>query len=391
MQDALSALYARYGDVHLGARYTYARKRLANSALVPSRVFNDSALWTAMPDSTTRRFEMSEYVTPAGVTEQNAADSVPRPSKLGDARHVVTLRRLPDGDFVWNTNVAIALGSIRAADVASGIVALLTSAVAEPDAALRADYRGAFPHTAAVLGQLFALDSIVAVPQHDGSSLVALHFSLHPDGLRPTYPAFAAYMTKYVGPTHYDFHIADRTGADYITAASSGPPVVVRARIRGHDFLPLAGGDRPLPDSLVLAGSFTTHVSMFTVGAKQFAAEFEIGRTEHERSWTLRFDREPKWQLPLATAHLLKSSLNRPFQGAGLTYRMAVRDSAGAQTLFTRAAHAEVHESTIMRFLGGLISRVILDQDAEVRREEFDFFAHTFDAMRTDFGGVLAP
>ncbi len=111
VQQALTALYERYANVHLGPRYLYARQHLSSAALVPSRVFNDSALWTGAPDSATRRFELREFVTPAGVTEQEAADSVAWPSRLGDAKHVVTLRKLPDGDYAWNTNATIALGA----------------------------------------------------------------------------------------------------------------------------------------------------------------------------------------------------------------------------------------------------------------------------------------
>ena len=393
VEHALTALYERYANIHHGVHYEHARQRLAATALVPSRAFNDSSIWTSFPDSTTRRLELGEFVTPAGFTEQETADSVPFPSKLGDARHTIVLRHLPDGDYRWDTNVAIAFGTIRAADVADGIVALLTAATERPEAQLRADYHSTFPHTTAVLGQLFALDSLIALsaPEHDGSLLVNLHFSLHPDGLQTRYPAFAAYMRKYVGPTHYSFHIADQSGVDYFRASSDGPPVIVQARVRGREFLPLGGGERPLPDSLVLAGRFTTKIKIFTVGVKQFSSHFIIGRSAHERSWTLRLNRQPDWKLPLATAHLLSSPLARPFQGEGMMYRVAVRDTAGAQTILTRTAHGEVHESTMMNFIGGLISRVILDQDGEVQKQEFQFYGDVFDAMRRDFGTLLAP
>ena len=390
VQQALTALYERYANVHHGERYEYARKRLAATALVPSRAFDDSTIWTAWPDSATRRLTLGEHVA-GGFTEQESADSVPFPSKLGDARHVVLLRHLSDGDFAWDTDVQIAFGTIRAADVADGIVALLTSAAGRPDGQLRADYRTAFPRTTQALGQLFALDSLVTVPapQHDGSQLVTLHFSLHPEGLDARYPAFAGYMRKYVGPTKYDFHISDHAGVDYFQASSEGPPVVVRARVRGREFLPLAGGERPLPDSLAFSGSFTTKIHFFTVGVKQFSSQFIVGRSEHTRSWTLRFDQEPQWKLPLATAHLLGSPLARPFQGEGMSYRLAVRDSAGAQTILTRAAHADVHESGMMKFIGGLVSRVILDQAGDIRKQEFAFYGEVFDAMRQDFGVLL--
>ncbi len=389
VDQAVTALYDRYANVHHGPRYEYARNRLTSAALVPSRVFNDTAVWTSMPDSTQRRLVLGESAAPGGFIEQEATATAAWPAALGDARHQVDLHALGGNDYAWTTDVAIALGTIRAQDVADGIIALLTSATPRSDAELRGDYLVAFPRTTAVLSQLFTLDTLRALLQPDGSSLVTLQFTLHPAGLQPKYPAFAAYVTKYVGATVYDFHIADRAGAEYFDAAAQGPPVVVHARVRGHEFLPLAGGDRPLPDSLVLSGSFSTRIRFFRVGARHFTSDVVIGRSAHVRSWTLHFGQEPDWQLPLATARLLRSPLRRPFQGAGMWYQVAVRDSAGAQTILSRRSHAEVHESAIMRFIGGLISRVLLDLDGNVRREELQFFASTFDAMRGDFGAVL--
>lgn len=389
MEDAFTALRERYVNIHHGPRYTYVRDRLSSTALVPSRVFDDSAVWTSRPDALTRTFELREFVTPEGITEQEVVDSAPYPERLGDAKHVVTLRKLGDDDYAWDTDIAIAFGTIRARDVGDGIGALLTSAAGRPDDAIRADYRQAFPRTAEVLGQLFSLDSLRSVPQPDGSHLVTLHFTLHPDGLAARYPAFAAYMDRYVGPTHYDFHMSGGGGADYFTATSVGPPVVVRARVRGHDFLPLAGGDTPLPDSLILSGSFSTKISLFTVGVHRFTSDFVIGRSAHERSVTVHFGTEPDWRLPLAAGHLFHGPLRRLFQGQGVWYQVAVRDTAGAQTILSRRSHAEVHVSAIMRFMGGLISRVLLDQNGDVERQEFAFFGHTFDAMRADFGALL--
>ncbi len=391
MEQAFTALYERYANIHHGPRYAHVRDRLASTVLVPSHVFDDTTVWTREPDSLTRQLELSEFVTPAGITEQEVMDSVPWPAKLGDAKHLVRLRKLGDDDYAWDTDVAIAFGSISARDVADGIVGLLTSAGARSDSAIRADYLAAFPRTSAVASQLFSMDSLLAERQPDGSELVTMHFTLHPDRLRARYPAFAEYMKKYVGPTQYDFHLSSHAGAEYFSARSDGPPVVVRARVLGRDFLPLAGGERPLPDSLVLSGSFSTKVKFFRVGVHHFTSDFVIARSAHERSWTLHFGQEPDWLLPFAAAHFLSAPLKRPFQGQGMWYEVSVRDTAGAQTILTRRSHAEVHESSIMRFIGGLISRVLLDQNGDVEKQEFAFFGHAFDAARSDYGALLPP
>jgi hypothetical protein len=389
VEQAFTALYARYANLHHGPRYDHVHDRIASTVLVPSHVFDDTTVWTSSPDSLTRQFELREHVTPAGVTDQQIMTAAPWPEQLGDARHIVRLRKLGGSDYAWDTDVAFTFGSISAADFADGIVGLLTSADARGDSAVRADYRATFPRTTSVASQLFAIDSLSVQPASDGSKLVMLRFSLHPDSLRPRYPQFADYMHRYVGPTHYDLHLSSHSGTEYLSASSDGPPVSLRARVLGEDFLPLAGGMRPLPDSLVLSGSFSTKVGIFTVGVHHFTADFVIARSPHERSWTLHFGEEPDWLLPLTVAHFLGGPLARPFQGRGVTYEVGVRDTAGAQTILSRRAHAEVHQSGIMRFIGGLVSRVLLDQNGAVEDQEYDYFGRAFDALRADYGQLL--
>lgn len=391
MEQAFTALYARYAHLHHGPRYDHVHDRISSTVLVPSHIFDDTTVWVTEPDSLTRQFELREHVTGAGVTDQQIMAAAPWPEQLGDARHIVRLRKLGDGDYSWDTDVVFAFGTISAADVADGIVGLLTSADTRRDSVVRDDYRTAFPHTTEIASRLFALDSLLVRPASDGSRLVTLQFSLHPDRLRPEYPQFADYMHKYVGPTHYDLHLSSHSGAEYLSARSDGPPVILKARLLGEDFLPLAGGMRPLPDSLVLWGSFTTKVGFFTVGVHHFSADFVISRSAHERSWTLHFGEEPDWELPLAVGHFISGPLSRPFQGRGMSYSVAVRDTAGAQTILSRRAHAEVHQSAIMRFIGGLISRVLLDQDGAVEEQEYDYFGRAFDAIRTDYSNLLPP
>ncbi len=389
VQDAFTALYDRYGNVHHGPKYAYANDQLIRNALVPSHVFDDTAAWTAEPDSATRILELSEFVNAQGVTEQDAMDSVPFPTALGEARHKVTLRRLGDHDYAWDTHADIAMGSIRAADVANGITALLTSAAGRNTAEIRADYLSASPHTAAVASQLFSLDSLYTVPRPDGSDVVHLHFTLHPQRLAARYPAFARYMQKYVDATDYELNIADHRGAVYFHAESHAGPVEVLARVRGHEFLPLVDGDQPLPDSLTLSGWFSTKVMVFTVGVKYFTSDLVLAGTDHTRSVTLRLHQEPLWNLPLAAAHFLSGPLKRPFEGRGMTYRVAIRDTAGAQTILTRSSHVEVHEGGVIRFVGGLISRVLLEQEGSVEDQEFKFYGSAFVAMREDMTRLL--
>jgi hypothetical protein len=328
-------------------------------------------------------------VTPAGITEQETAARVRFPDRLGDARGIIDLHKLGPRDYAWDTQAAIALGTIPARDVADGIVALFTSSGNHPEIDYRTDYLTAFPHTSAVLSHLFSLDSLFVEPDTDGSALVTVHFTMKPDGLRPRYPALADYMQKYVDGTSYDFTLSDHHHTAYFRASGDSGPMMLQCRVRGHHFLPLHDGELPLPDSLTISGSFSTHIMIFTVGVHHFSGDFVIERSAHERSWTFHFDQEPDWQLPIATAALLGSSLHRPFEGKGLWYRLAVRDSAGAQTILSRTSHSEVHENGMMRFIGGLISRVVLELDGDVQAQEYDYYGRAFAAMRTDFADLL--
>ena len=160
-------------------------------------------------------------------------------------------------------------------------------------------------------------------------------------------------MKKYVHSTHFHFVVSDREGAQFFDIASTGPMVTIHLRTLKGQLVPLAGAARAMPDTLVLSGDFATKVKIFTVGVKSFTSDFIVSRDAHERAWSFTMRKEPQWQLPATTGHFIRAPLRRPFEGRGLTYRIGVRDSAGAQTLLTRKRHAEIQESRIMGFLSG--------------------------------------
>ena len=86
-EGVFTALAVRYENVHHGPQYDrYARAHLPEGVLSPSRVFNDSNVWTSKPTPTTRVLQVGEHLTPNGNNAQEAATEVPMPSHLGDAR-----------------------------------------------------------------------------------------------------------------------------------------------------------------------------------------------------------------------------------------------------------------------------------------------------------------
>ena len=65
-------------------------------------------------------------------------------------------------------------------------------------------------------------------------------------------------------------------------------------------------------------------------------------------------------------------------------FSVSVRDSSGAQTLFTRHGRLDVQESTIMRFIGSLGSHMLGDLDKRVEAEEDRFIRDGFLALAAD-------
>src|SRR4029077_17041981 len=84
--------------------------------------------------------------------------------RLGDTRHVITLRKLDDDEYQWSTGVDFAMGSLTAADAAAMLEQLLTAGHNRDPSMLRLGARTSFPRSAAVLARLFAIDSLSLRP-----------------------------------------------------------------------------------------------------------------------------------------------------------------------------------------------------------------------------------
>ncbi len=152
----------------------------------------------------------------------------------------------------------------------------------------------------------------------------------------------------------------------------------------------LAGEPRPWPDSLELTSDLSLKIKHFTVGFHNLVTAFVIDNAGHDRAWTLTSRREPEWDLPFATVHLIRTPLRRPFLGEGAVFRISVHDSAGMQTIVGRHTRLDVQESTIVRFLGSLTAHALGDLDAQVEVEEDRFFREGFASLRADLAPLAA-
>jgi hypothetical protein len=385
--NTFAAFAFRFYNVQRDPKFATARPRMARYALIPSRIFNDTAVWSVMGPDSARTLFLHGAMTEKGYLF-TARGAAPYPERLGDERHFMQLTREGKGRYEWITHVDHGIGPVRAAQVANALGTLFTAFEGRSGASLRSDLRQHFPHTARHMGQLFTIDSLGSVPMSDGSTVLTLHALITPDSVRAKYPAYAAYLDKYITPSKGRMQLVDRGGAQYVDLRLEDGALRVRLRAKGGSLVSLAGPPRAMPDSLKVRLDFKARFMIFHVGFSNLVGDFTIERGERERAWMMRFRREPEWEFPLATDRLIKSPLRHPFNGRGSELRLAVRDDLGSQAMSVRQIRTAVQESAIMRWLGGLGSDAFSDFAGRSEAEENRFLLEMFGALRQDVGAL---
>ena len=383
------ALSARYSQVARDHKYELARNRLNRYALVPSKIFDDTAVWTAMPGAATRQLAV-QGAADDGRYVLAARSSVVNPARPGDSRHIMLLARLSPNEYAWDTDVAFSLGAFPPSAAGAVVAGLLSSAEGRTEPEIRSDYRAVAPRATAVLASLFTMDSIRTTPFGDGSTDVKVALGIHADVLKKRYPAFGSYLAKYANPARYRISLTDRAGVIWFDITGADRTVQLHYRSKNGRLVPFFGVPRERPDSMLLRVDFHTRFKLFGVGFKNLVGDFVITTTPREQAWTLTWRKEPHWELPLITEKLLRSPLRRPFDGAGVTFHIGLRDSVGGPTLLERRAHGVVQESAILRFINTLGSGAMSELADRTEREEEHFFREIFAALHAD-ARALAP
>jgi hypothetical protein len=206
--------------------------------------------------------------------------------------------------------------------------------------------------------------------------------------MRASFPEFADYLDKYLEPARYRLTLTDRSSAPMFELVGANRMLTVRYRLQRGKLVSLSGPPRPLPDTLQLHADASLKVKVFRVGFHNLVTDFTITRTSRERAWTVVAQREPEWDLPLATERLIRTPLRRPFEGPGALFTIGVRDSAGGQTVLTRHARLAVQESAIMRFIGSLAAHATSELADRVERERDRFLYEAFVALQEDLGSL---
>lgn len=378
-----NAVAIRFDQPILAPGYVQARRDLASSALVPSRIFDDSSLWSEMPSATSRALFLTGGFSD-GHYRLVEGRSLSAPSAPADTRHAVVLQRLSPSVYRWTTDVDMAIGNISAADVSMLIHGLLRSADARSEREARADFAASFPRAAAAFGRGFQVDSLQLVPGPDGTTSVALTLGFRPEVMQRSFPRLAAYVDKYLGPAKYAFVLSEPSGARVFMMIGHDRQVTLRYRLQRGVPVTLDGAPRSWDDSLVLTSDLSLRVRLLTIGFHHLVTEFLINDAGHDRSWTVIARQEPKWDLPFLTERLLRAPLRQPFEGAGARMEFFVRDSAGAQTLFGHEIRLDVQESAIARFIGALAAHAVAELDPGVEAEEDQFLHEGFAALAED-------
>lgn len=383
-EQLFGAIAERFSQVELSPRYDAARLHLAASALVPSRVFDDTLVWGARMSPGVRVLYLSGEAGEDGRYRLEPRPVLTPAARPADTRHTIALERLGSNVYRWDTNVDFAIGAMPAQGFASLITGLLATPDMRTEREVRDDLRATFPRAVAAAGRGFSIDSLHVNAGALGTTVVAVTIGFHPDEMRAAFPKLAAYLDKYLGPAKYRFTLADRSGAVLMELVGRDRRGTLRYRLHEGKLVTLLGAPRAWPDSLVLKTDLSLKVKLFTIGFHDLVTDFVISRTPHEHAWTIVAQHEPDWDLPLITERLIRTPLRRPFEGPGALFRIAVRDSAGEQTLVTRRARLDVQESSIVRFLGSLGSHMIGELDTHVEVEENRFIHEAFAAMQAD-------
>ena len=386
--DFFGALALRFGPLTRTPKLEELRPRLVRHSLSPSKIFDDTTLWS-WRSGASRTMVVAGGRTTGGDYLLAHRPRVAAPMRMGDGRATIQLARLGEGEYEWHSVDELAVGGTSAADLASVLVQTFAAIEGAPPAAIRAGYRQALPHTTAALGRYITLDTIRSVRQADGASLMSFVIRLDPKRLDATMPAFAKYAREYISPARYRISLTDRAGALWLEAVQDDDILRLRFRTLDGVLVPIGVAPRPIPDSFRIDIEFFAKVMVFTVGVSELAGELRVVRTPAERSLVMRFRKEPAWHLPLAVEHFLKSPLRRPFEGEGLGLSLIARDAPGGVTLLQRDLDIAVQESAIVRWIGGLGNRAMGDVTKAVEREKDTFTGDIFRGLSRDVGALV--
>jgi hypothetical protein len=381
----LNALADRFGTLELSPEVARARPRLARYSTTPSRLLDDD-IWTS-------RGEADRTLEIAGARRGGryilfhnrgaAAPHVP-----GDARHVMRLQLLGDGEFRWTSLDEVALGPITAANLDHALTAVFLAAEHDDSQAMRLASRIAFPRASASLSRMFVIDSLRTTRVGDGATSVVLGLGMRPARAERSFQALGRYARKYWIPVRWRMIVRDSMGVRWGDFAKRDSTIVLRFRVKDGSLAPVGAPPRRIDDLVRLTVDASVKVGPFRVGLNGLDVRTSRSASPTELAMTFRFLDEPDWQLPLLVGRLLRSPLRRPFEGSGALMRYGVRTEASpsADTTSTvwRDIDVTVRESAILRFFGRLGGTALGEFRAGAEREAERLWGESLRGLAAD-------
>lgn len=375
----------RFGPVTPTDSYQHARRRIAASALTPSRLFRDSTIWTGF-DGESRDLVYGGAMTRGGY-RLGLADDVDMDIP-GAYRRTTRLRRLDSEIFRWSIRDELTIGSMTPEQIGGGWKAFLDQIGAGDGNALERSFRMEADSSYAVMSALLTLESLQTMDSPGGGQLATFRVALDPRRLGERYPLFGRYLRRYLDPTRINLTFEDPRGRLLAVAALASDTASISVRAADGRLAPLDGSAYQRVDTLRVKGDLRTSFGIVGVGAEEIGAT-AILETGPSAIWiTLHFDQEPDWRFPPLVERLLRTSLARPFEADGAIFRLGIT-RRGNHTAFVREYELVVEESTIVRWLGSLGSSLVGDF-RDGAEEEFDRFnGEILDALRVDVKNML--
>jgi hypothetical protein len=382
----LNALADRFGTVELSPEVARARPLLARYSTTPSRLLEDSAIWT-------RRGETDRALEIAGARRGGRYmlfhdRGVSAPHIPGDARHVMRLQPLGDGEFRWTSLDEVALGPITAAGLDRALTAILLAAEQNDGGATHLASRTAFPRASASLSRMFVIDSLRTTRDSDGATSVVLGLGIRPGRAEWSFQALGRYARKYWIPIRWRMVVRDTLGVEWGDFTKRDSSIVLRFRVEDGSLAPVGAPPRRIDDIVRLTVDASVKVGPFRVGVRHLDVRASRSASPTQLAMTFRLLDEPDWQLPPLVARLLRSPLRRPFEGSGALMRYGVRTEAGASAATTstvwRDIDVTVRESAILRFFGRLGGTALGDFRAGAEKEAERLWGESLRGLAAD-------
>jgi hypothetical protein len=349
--ELLTSLSARFGPTYRDPVFDSIRPVLARYALVPSRIFDATALWTRIQGETRGIGFRGQRV--GGQYRMSVDGNPPAPAAVADYRGEFRLERLREDEFEWMVREELAVGAASPAELAGALTVLFRAAESAGASDVASLLRAEMPRTAAALGRLMTLDGVGVQREPAGGVTVTLTASLHPDGIRSFAPRYAHYLDDVVMPTRFVASASDETGTRWWEASFTDGRLALRLRVHGGDLAPLAGTPRPIPERLHVRMSGSSKTGFLRSGFHDLDVAVELVTRSDEKGFVARFAKPPAWDLPFLVPLLLRSALRRPFEGDGAFLSFAARAGAPGPTLLTRHYRVAVRENWLLRWFGG--------------------------------------